>query len=88
MDSWLAGMDFVSVREHMRDQNDRSPRVYLDKVSTYAALTRSEGARWGNLAAVLEPAFARAAQSSDLEIQPSQAGDQLRAIARELAKSR
>ena len=87
-DSWLAGIDFVSIREQLRHQNDRSLRVYLDTVSAYAALTRSDGARWGELAAALEPAFARAAQSGDLEVPPSRAANLLKSIAGELAKGR
>ena len=47
-DSNLAGVPFNEISETMRQQNDKSFRVYLDATASYSALTRSDDARWGD----------------------------------------
>ena len=57
--------------------NDRSLRVYLDTVSAYAALTRTDGKHWSCAAESLEPAFKLATETGCLVIPSSDAGRKL-----------
>ena len=56
-DAWLAGVDFVSIREAGRWLADSSLRVYLDGVSTASLESSPTAAAWAPLAAWIEAHF-------------------------------
>ena len=87
-DAHLAGWEFSRIRESLRQQNDKSLRIYLDAVAAYAALTSSDAAKWGSYARLLEPAFWEMLATGVFTLPPGPAADRIRTVASYLQSRR